>query len=76
MACGNCARICDKAFCYRYSMMDYDVTQQLLAKKETLDTADDAQRLTFVCEQVYVDDWDAYYAVCDLHFVAFGPKPA
>jgi hypothetical protein len=40
-------------------MMDSDVIQKLLEKKETLDKTDEAQRLTFVCEQLYGGDWDA-----------------
>jgi SUMO ligase MMS21 Smc5/6 complex component len=57
--CGKCARICDEALCYHYPMMDSDVIQKLLEKKETLDKTDEAQRLTFVCEQLYGGDWDA-----------------
>jgi hypothetical protein len=43
-----------------------------LANKETLDKTDEGRRLTFVCEQVHVGHWDAYYVACNLHFVAFG----
>jgi hypothetical protein len=74
MACGKCARICDNAFCYHYPIMDFDVIRKLLAKKETLDKTDQAQCLTFVCEQVYGGDWDAHYAACDLNLISFGAK--
>jgi hypothetical protein len=72
--CGKCARICDKALCYHYPMIDYGVVQKLLEKKETLDKTDEAQCLTFVCEQLYGRDWEAHYAACDLHLVDFGAK--
>jgi hypothetical protein len=71
---GKCARNCDKGFCYHYPMMDADVIQTLLEKKKTLDTTDEAHRLTFVFEQFYGGDWDAHYAACDLHVVSFGAK--
>jgi hypothetical protein len=55
MACNKCARICDKAFCYDYPMMDTDVIRNLSSKKETLDKMDEAECLTFVCEQHYME---------------------
>jgi hypothetical protein len=48
------------------------VIHKLLEKKKMLDKTDEAQRLTFVCEQLYGGDWDAHNAACDLHLVAFG----
>jgi hypothetical protein len=69
MPCGKCAQICGKGFCYHYTLMDSNVIRKLLAKKETIDKTDEGQRLTFVCEQVYGGDWDAYYAACDLQSV-------
>jgi hypothetical protein len=56
MACGECARICDKAFCYHYLLVDSEVIRKLLANKETLDKTDEGQHLAFVCEQVYGGD--------------------
>jgi hypothetical protein len=55
-------------------MMDSDAIRKSLANKEALYKMDDAQRLTFFCEQVYGGDWDAHYAACDFHLVAFGAK--
>jgi hypothetical protein len=55
-------------------MMDSDVIQKLLAKKKRLDQTDEAQCVFFVFEQLYGGDWDAHYAACDLHLVAFGAK--
>jgi hypothetical protein len=72
--CDKCARICDKGCCYHYPMMDADMIQKLLEKKNTLATMDEAQRLTFVCEQLYGGDWDAHYAACDLHLVSICAK--
>jgi hypothetical protein len=43
-------------------MIYADMIQKLLEKKKTIDTTDEAQRLTFVCEQLYGSDWDAHYA--------------
>jgi hypothetical protein len=70
--CGKCAQICDAGSCYHYPMMDADVIHKLLEKKKRLEKMDEAQRLTFVFAQLYVGDWDAHYAACDLHVVAFG----
>jgi hypothetical protein len=72
--CGKCARICDTGSCYHYTMMDADVIHKLLEKKKRLDKTNEAQHLTFVCEQLYGGDWDAHYAACDLHVIAFGAK--
>jgi hypothetical protein len=55
-------------------MMDSDVIHKLLEKKKRLDKMDYARRLTFVCEQLYGGDWDANYAACDFHVVAFCAK--
>jgi hypothetical protein len=53
-------------------MMDSDVINKLLDKKKRLDQTDEAQRVSFVCEQLYGGDWDAHYAACNFHLVAFG----
>jgi hypothetical protein len=52
--------------------MDSDVIQKLLAKKKTLDKNDEGQHLTFVRDQVYGGNWDAYYAAGHYHLVDFG----
>jgi hypothetical protein len=70
--CGKYARICDRGSCYHYPMMDADIIQKLLEKKKRLSKTDKAQRLTFLCEQLYGGDWDARYAACDSYLVAFG----
>jgi hypothetical protein len=57
-----------------YPMLDSVVIAKLLANKETLDKNSEAHLFAFVCEQIYGNDWDAYYAACDLHVVAFGAK--
>jgi hypothetical protein len=72
--CGKCARICETGSCYHYPMMDVDVIQKILEKKKRLDKTDEVPRLSFVCEQLDGGDWDAHYAACDLHLVAFGAK--
>jgi hypothetical protein len=48
--------------------------RETLFTKKVLDKTDDAQRLTFVCEQLYGGDWDTRYAACDVHVVTFGAK--
>jgi hypothetical protein len=72
--CGKCARICETGSCYHYPMMDSDVIKKIMDKKKRLDQTDEAHRVSFVCEQLYVGDWDAHYATCDFHVVAFGAK--
>jgi hypothetical protein len=72
--CGKCAQICETGSCYHYPMVDSDVIKQLLDKKKRLDQTDEAQWVSFVCEQLYGVDWDAHYAACNLHLVAFGAK--
>jgi hypothetical protein len=62
--CGKCARICETGSCYHYPMMDSDVIKKMLDKKKRLDERDNADG----------GDWDAHYAACDLHLVAFGAK--
>jgi superfamily II helicase len=72
--CGKCAEFVKRdLIIIHYPMMDADVIHKLLEKKTMLDKMDEAQRLNFVCEQLYVGDWDAHYAACDLHLV---PRPA
>jgi hypothetical protein len=66
------ARICDKELRYHYQLMDYDVSWKLLVNKDKLEKNDEGKCLTFVCEQVYGGDWDAYYAACNLHLITFG----
>jgi hypothetical protein len=56
--------------------MDTAVIVSLTAKKDTLDTNPEAQRLTFMCEQLCNGDWNDYYSACDLHLVSFGEKPS
>jgi hypothetical protein len=70
--CGKCARICETGSCYHYPMTDSDVIKKMLDKK--IGSTDEAQRVSFVCEQLYGGDWYAFYAACDLHLVAFGAK--
>jgi hypothetical protein len=38
------------------------VIKKLLDKKKRLDQTDEAKRVSFVCEQLYVGDWDAHCA--------------
>jgi hypothetical protein len=72
--CGKCARIYETGSCYHYPMTDSDVIKKSLDKKKMLAQTDEAQRLSFVCEQLYEGDWDAHYVACNLHLVAFGAK--
>jgi hypothetical protein len=51
--CGKCARICETGSCYHYPMMNADVIHKILEKKKRLDQTDEAQRVSFVCEQLY-----------------------
>jgi hypothetical protein len=56
--------------------MDTAVIVSLTATKDTLDTNPEAQRLTFLCEQLFNDEWHDYYSACNLHLVSFGDNPS
>jgi hypothetical protein len=75
MACATCARTPGK-LCYCYPLMDTVFIVSLTAKKDTIDTIPEAQRLTFLCEQLYNGDWHHHYSASDLHLVYFGEKPS
>jgi hypothetical protein len=75
LPCSKCVLIKGKV-CYCYSLMDPDVVADLRKKREVLDSKPEAERLTFVCEQMYDGDWQQYYLACNLHLVPIGTKPS
>jgi hypothetical protein len=64
--------MCDKELCYHCQILDSDVIVKRVAAEGMLNEKNEACRLTFVSEQIYGGNWDAYYAACDLYLVAFG----
>jgi hypothetical protein len=75
LPCSKCVLTKGKV-CYCYPLMDADVVADLRKKKEVLDNTPEAERLAFVCEQMYAGDWQQYYLACNLHLVPIGIKPS
>jgi hypothetical protein len=75
LPCSKCVLTQGKV-CYCYPLMEADVVADFRKKKEILDKKLEAERLTFVCEQMHAGDWQQYYLACDLNLVPIGIKPS